>query len=455
MRRTASHSFLRYGRTVRLVADDGGLLLIDADGSMRKASAALATDPRSLLTVFPSDPLAVGAASKCIRAGNGVFITKGVASVYVDHDVVHADSRRMRSLGGPPNRLEEQEDTQQWTAVWNFFKFVDWDPLAPDRLSDAKATLRSLDEEYFSHGCAIEIRQGELVVCYELSEPQSAREAPVDAASTSTTASGNLGQSPLLRFPNDDPTTSAFAASSMAGLWLADLRRDGTYKRVEGSGAERVACVATRWRLVDVADEKKRQHQRSLTAGKSRLDRRLGTPGMKHVSTATVADTAASLLRRTTRSVSESTKIGISPAEIAELEERLNSAARIIVRFLRRICIDETAKKRISGLAQRKRRELRRMTLSAIGGDEGRQSVLTSDEQLRIMRCYKPSVYASHPLLVPPLNASPQKAAAMRQMHRNRARAQQEKAARIHHELAFLRGTHAETVLRVLPATSQ
>lgn len=440
------------------MADDGGLLLIDADGAMRKASAALATDPRTLLTVFPSDPLGVGAASKCVRAGDGVFLTKGVASVYVDHDVVHADSRRMRSRGGLSNGLGAQEDelsSQQWTAVWSFSKLVDRSPVAPGRLSDAKATLRSLDEEYFSHGCAIEIRQGELVVCYEHNEPQSAREAPAAAVSTSATASGNVGQRPLLRSPSDRPDGSAFAPSPMADLWLADLNHDGTYECVGDSSSECVACVATRWRLVDVADDKQRQQRRSLTAGKSRLDRRLGTPGLKHMSTASAANNAASLHRRATRSVSESTATGINPAEIAELEERLNRAARIIVRFLRRICIDEAAKKRIAGLAQRKRRELHRMTMIAIGGDEDGQSVLTSDEQLRILRCYKPSIYASHPLLVPPLNASPQKTAARRQMHRSRARAQQEKAARIHHELAFLRGTHAETVFRVRPATSQ
>lgn len=101
-------------------------------------------------------------------------------------------------------------------------------------------------------------------------------------------------------------------------------------------------------------------------------------------------------------------------AEITELEERLNRAARIIVRFLRRICIDEAAKKRISDFALCKRRELHRLRLTAIGSHENQQSGLTVNEQLRILRCYKPGVYASHPLLMPPLNTSPQKAAAMR-----------------------------------------
>lgn len=229
-------SLLRYGRTVRFVADDGCILLVDSDGSLKKGAASLASDRRSQLTIFEKDPLGVGPISKCVRAGKDIFLAQGVASIFDEHNVVHANSQAMRDA-----KTEIYNQSQRDCGrpkVWRLTKAVN--VVEGKRLGhDGKDKLQSIDRDYFQQDSVVEIRQGELVVCYEPLELKTQREIP-SSESHSTSPSA---KSTALYVNGGD--------ASKANL-LQDLLLDFNPP----------SSMSTRWRVVDVVGEQIIRHQK-------------------------------------------------------------------------------------------------------------------------------------------------------------------------------------------------
>ncbi|RLN31990.1 hypothetical protein BBJ28_00013758 [Nothophytophthora sp. Chile5] len=92
---------IRYGRTVRFQADDGGYLLMERDGILRKAPPEFRNDPRTMLTLFPMDPR-LSTSKKRVRRDDCAFVVQGAAPMY---------SRHGAQLAVPEQIDQSQNDT--------------------------------------------------------------------------------------------------------------------------------------------------------------------------------------------------------------------------------------------------------------------------------------------------------------------------------------------------------
>lgn len=222
------NSFVRYGCAVRFQAHDGGFLLVDNDGTLRKTSDKLRNDPRTVVTLFASDSFTIGTTSKCLRSGDPVFLVQGAASVYTDHQAIHADSQRSANhrasdrRGARPQEYQYRDqpgDTKtEATNVWSIQKVVS--PSAIGGRPDGKPTLASLNDEYFPDGAIVEILQNNQVVCYEPETPATARG---DAAETH-------GQDLVGMNTSSDERGSVvdFPTSFSSDIWLMERSPLGT-----------------------------------------------------------------------------------------------------------------------------------------------------------------------------------------------------------------------------------
>lgn len=278
----SSSSLIRYGRVVRFQAADGGFLLVESDGCLRKVPLEHASDPRTRITLFPRDPLAtVGKQYPRVRSGDWMFIVQGSAAAletelgiaradsdemiegpkYLVNEVARHDAASTRQLGEqrlgiqqqhtPNSHLSKQgirkkqlaqafpQDTETMPpTVWclarvprssDFYQSLS----SGDRLNSLTSPGENDsddDEGCLTHGAQVQLFQNSFVVCYELQSSKDAnsnnnsrqrRRVSITPGSAVTSSSGSESRSPQVTQASEGepPNSSASVEPSDTSIY--------------------------------------------------------------------------------------------------------------------------------------------------------------------------------------------------------------------------------------------
>lgn len=252
-------SFLQYNSVVRFRASDGGYLLIESDGCLRKVPKECESDPRTLVTLFPRDPVAnIAKQPKRIRSGDCAFLVhSSSAALQTDAGIARADSDEM--IEGPAHLVSEvsrhdtlaslapphvelssslqhsrhsiktshasltkqsirkkqleraftPETESMPTTVWCLSK-VSTHTQSRGETSEA---LDHTTDSYFRHGEQCQLFQNHAVVCYELQQRTSELERSLRPSSSNVSLTAHSAD-PAAQSPETQASSTSLQSSS-------------------------------------------------------------------------------------------------------------------------------------------------------------------------------------------------------------------------------------------------
>lgn len=499
-------SLIRYGRVVRFQAADGGFLLVESDGCLRKVPAEHASDPRTRITLFPRDPIAtVGKQNRHVRSGDWAFIVQGSAAAletelgiaradsdemiegpkYLVNEVVRHDAASARQLDQQTLGMQQhkqqaynghhlskqtirkkqlaqafpQETETMLPTVWclarvprsssgSSHKFLSSGDRSNIPASPGENDSDDKDEGCLVHGAQVQLFQNSFVVCYEL---QSSKDddnnskqrrrvsmTPGSAATSNSNRGGSDSRSSQEMQSSEgepsDPSTSEehLNESIFTHLWLQETPEfAASYHPMScscgnsSSPGRRKAIWDNTWTICDV----KIQENQSKSSRDSSLAlplrgsgshepprRRSSKPGSSTSDPLSSADpnkldTGAldgdgELDPLSEQEEDDDVSEDDDDAEVtgdAQLQRQLSvfdvekfavkaetqqaRAARIIVRFFRRLFREEVTHSRVQDFLRRRRR----LTHTK----KHAETHLSTREQLKLLQCYNPKVFGS------------------------------------------------------------
>lgn len=458
---TKPDSYIGYNRVVRFQASDGGFLLVESDGCLRKVPKEHESDPRTLMTLFSCDPhAAIGKKPKRVRSGDWMYLVQGSSvSLATEFGVTQADSDEM--IDGPRHLVNEVSrhdavaaqsiDTHRLqlqnsstlsphaplskqtirkkqldqaftpeveampTTVWCLAKVAD-----TARSNDSRSPTGTADDDaYIRHGAQCHIFQNRFVVCYE---KQSFSKGNEDMKRSVPETRSELSSRPSSA-ETSSPTRSS--TSAFAHVWLQEVPRpllsyhpascqcssSGSYDA--GGEAMRRSLWDNTWRICDVSvKEGDRDASHSVPPDASRRSRQPNASAVyqsPQLATGSVDERSdeEKASHAENEDGDELNPEGSIPSTLhrqtsifdvatfsAKAETQQARAARIIVRFFRRLFRDEMAQSRVQDFLRRRRRISH--TRNQLVDSE-----LTGKEQLKLLQCYNPHVYGSRQHLFP------------------------------------------------------
>lgn len=459
-------AFIRYGRLVRFQAADGGYLLVESDGCVRKVPKEFASDQRTLLMLFPKDPIANVGKQKRIRSGDQVFVVQGAPSLHTEHGIAHADSDEM--IEGPKHLVDEvnrhdeaasalmDQQTQRQTTkhpphlsrqairmkqleqtafvqerkfmpstVWCLQKVprtaADASSRSPNDGSDHHLEAKEL---CFRDGNQIQILQNTHMVCYEMQLPKEERLVRHSATPSGTSSKdSSCSNIPDTKSPaasqlsegqsqevGSSPRSAGETTSSFTHVWLHDSATFSSYHPTKCSchDASKKLWENT-WTIRDIEAEEYHKsaqpvlHEPSLCVPQP-LTRRTKSPspsgniesGKASVSGSDVPPHEKSESVTPEKELDEEEQTAVFNADefcARGAEVQQTRAARIIVRFFRRMYRDTNTQSRVKEFLRRRRR----LTHTKKNLDVE----LNTAEQERLLQCYNPNVYGSRRAATP------------------------------------------------------
>lgn len=490
----SSSSLIHYGRVVRFQAADGGFLLVESDGCLRKVPLEHASDPRTRITLFPRDPLAtVGKQHPRVWSGDWMFIVQGSAAAletelgitradsdemvegpkYLVNEVARHDAASARQLGEQRLGIQQHtsndhlskqgirkkqlaqafpQDTETMPpTVWclarvprssDFYQSLS----SGDRLSSLTSPDENDsddDEGCLTHGAQVQLFQNSFVVCYELqnskdddsnNNSRQRRRVSITPGSTVTSSSSSSESPQETQAPEGEPPGSSASvepsnASIYAHLWLHETPAfAASYHPMSCSCANRSspgrrkAIWDNTWIVCDVKTEENQIKPRESSLALPLRTLAPHEPRRRSKPSASTAeplgsadlhklDTGEGELDPLSEQKEDNDEVDAEAEDdgdpdatgnaslqrqllvfdverfSAKAETRQAHAARIIVRFFRRLFCEGITHSRVQDFLRRRRRLTH--TKKHV------QTHLSTREQLKLLQCYNPNVFGS------------------------------------------------------------
>lgn len=527
---------------MRFQAADGGFLLVESDGCLRKVPSEHASDPRTRITLFPRDPLAsIGKSNKRIRSGDWAFIVQGsAAALETELGIARADSDEMvegpkylvnevarhdaiassrpqgesslvtdqqqlfnkKSQSHPSKQvIRKKQLAQAFPQETETMPPTVWCLASVSRLSeshqsspsgDRLASHASLGEKHdhagcLPHGAQIQLFQNSFVVCYELQSSKddesnnNSRPMASVSASPGSTTSSSAHETQLSEGQPSKTSSSSLGDSSVSSssifthLWLQETPSFATVYHptscscsANNSSQDRKkpAIWDNTWTICDIktdesrssfknlslvasylaSDKPRRRSKRCTSTAEplggmypTRLDTRTpdgeGELDLLSEQEEEVDDDVSEYDEEdpeggTAGSTSLQRQLSVFDVErfSAKAETQQMRAARIIVRFFRRLFRNEATHSRVQDFLRRRRRLTH--TKKHV------ETHLSTREQLKLLQCYNPNVFGSAKAW--PRQQHQQKSIVSFDTFTNRAEHDRQKLATMKCDIAFL-----------------
>lgn len=428
-RKHGDDAFITYHRVVRFQATDGGFLLVESDGRLRKVPRERVSDPRTLVTLFPRVPRpSVGKTPTRVRSGDWVYVVHGSSASlqsglgvsqadsvdmtdgpqYLMNDVRRHDANAAQrmdtacqqhaSTASPKpllskQRIRQQQLGQAFTLDADVVPTTLWRLVQVPETHTGAEIVGTLPTDCLRHGAQCHIFQNRNVVCYEIpvSRHDNAGNRPsslADAGASGPSARRSSSESREEPTPRLSETPTRSNAAAFAHVWLQEtptLPLSYHPSCCQCHDRPNDADMRTTpplwdntWQICDVGACERQDASRRVRQALRK--KKLPTPSALEDSGSNVQEGPIDDTMR---------RVPGRLAVAATAESRQTRAAHIIVRFFRRFLRGKLTLSRTHDVVLRKQsHQLHTSSTRSLQAEQ-----LTANEQLKLLQCYNPHVY--------------------------------------------------------------